>query len=175
MKIKIIVLLLVFGGILISGCMENQQPSPGKNTTPAETITPGENLTPVTTETQTESASPVETETQEGNITHGENVTAGEPVGPAPGIKTTPYLLRLENNKVSSSNLEIKKGETVAWMNVQDTPRRVYTLISEDKLFNNTNLVYRRSFAYTFNETGDYKFTVVNQPRMNVSVSVAEP
>ncbi|HWR25558.1 MAG TPA: hypothetical protein VN278_04915 [Methanosarcina sp.] len=175
MKIKIIVLLLVLGGILLSGCLENERPSPGENTTPKEPVTPGENLTPVTTETQAESVSPVETETQEGNITPGENVTAGEPVGPSPGIKTAPYLLRLENNKVSSSNLEIKKGEIVAWINVQDTPRRVYTLVSEDNLFNNTNLVYRRSFAYTFNETGDYKFTVVNQPRMNVSVSVAEP
>jgi plastocyanin len=173
MKIKIFVLLLIFGGILISGCMENQQPTPGKNETPAATVPPVENITSV--EIPTEGVTPVETETQEEGVTPELNETPGEVGTPGSGIKTTPYLLRLENNKISSSNLEIKKGEAVAWMNVQDSPRRVYTLVSEDKLFNNTNLVYKRSFVYTFNETGDYRFTVVNQQRMNVTVSVVEP
>lgn len=173
MKIKIIVLLLIFGGILLSGCLEQEQPAPGKNVTPVETVPPEKNITPV--ETPTEEATPVVTETQEENMTPEVNETAEEAGTPGPGIKTTPYLLRLENNKISSSNLEIKKGEIVAWMNVQDTPRRIYTLVSEDNLFNNTNLVYRRAFAYTFNETGDYRFSVLNQPRMNVTVNVVEP
>ena len=47
--------------------------------------------------------------------------------------------------------------------------------MSEEKLFDDTRLAYKRAFTYTFNETGDYHFSVVGQPRMNVTVSVAEP
>ena len=79
------------------------------------------------------------------------------------------------NYRASPSSLEIKEGETVAWVNLQETPKRAFTLVSEDSLFENTSLVYRRSFAYTFNETGDYSFKIVGQQKMNVNVSVVEP
>ncbi len=87
----------------------------------------------------------------------------------------TSYTVRLENYRASPPSLEIKEGEAVAWINMHDNPKRVFTLVSEENLFENTNLVYRRAFAYTFNQTGDYKFTVLGQPKMNVSVSVTEP
>ena len=58
---------------------------------------------------------------------------------------------------------------------MEDSPKRVLTLVSEEKLFENTKLVYKRAFTYTFNETGDYHFSIVGQPKMNVTVNVAEP
>jgi len=84
-------------------------------------------------------------------------------------------VLRLINNRISSSSLEIKKGESVSWVNMEDSPKRVLTLVSEEKIFNDTRLSYKRTFTYTFNETGDYKFSIVGQSRMNVTVSVDEP
>lgn len=176
MKTKIIVLLLIFGAVLLSGCTGNEQPSTEKNATPEETVTPVENTTVVGT--------PEENVTSEENVTPEVNVTSEENVTPGENgrlnistseIKETPYLLRLINNRVSSSSLEIKKGESVSWINMEDNPKRVLILVSEEKLFENTNLTYRRAFTYTFNETGDYNFSIVGQPRMNVTVSVAEP
>jgi PBP1b-binding outer membrane lipoprotein LpoB len=178
MKIKIIVLLLVLGAVLLSGCLGDEKPSPENNATPAETVTPKENVTPSTNVTQEENVTPVESVTPEENITAVETVTPVGNVTPAagqittPDIRTTPYMIRLENYRATPASLEIKKGESVAWMNEQDNPKRKFTLVSEEGLFNDTTLVYKRAFTYTFNETGDYKFSIVGQPRMSVSVSV---
>ena len=182
MKTKIIVLLLIFGAVLLSGCTGNEQPSTEKNATPEETVTPVENTTVVGT--PEENVTSEENVTPEVNVTSGENVTSEENVTPEENgklnistseIKETPYLLRLINNRVSSSSLDIKKGESVSWINMEDNPKRVLILVSEEKLFENTNLAYRHAFTYTFNETGDYHFSIVGQPRMNVTVGVAEP
>jgi len=167
MKTKIIVLLLIFGAVLLSGCTGNEQPSPEDNVTPEENVT--------VVETPEENVTNVETETPEENITSEDNDTEGTVGVSTPDIRETPYTVRLENNRASPSNLEVREGETVAWLNLEDNPKRVFTLVSEENLFENTNLVYRRAFAYTFNETGDYNFSIVGQPRMNVSVNVVEP
>lgn len=176
MKTKIIVLLLIFGAVLLSGCTGNEQPSTEKNATPEETVTPVENTTVVGT--PEENVTSKENVTPEVNVTSKENVTPGENGRlniSTSEIKETPYLLRLINNRVSSSSLEIKKGESISWINMEDNPKRVLILVSEEKLFENTNLAYRHAFTYTFNETGDYHFSIVGQPRMNVTVGVAEP
>ena len=179
MKTKIIVLLLIFGTILLSGCMGNEQSSPEKNATPEENLTPVVNTTVVGT--AEENVTTAENKTAEKNVTTipEENVTTVGTEGKlgisTPKIQETPYMVRLNNNKASSSGLEIKKGESVAWINMEESPKRVFTLVSEENLFNSTSLVYKRAFTYTFNETGDYHFSVVGQPRMNVNVSVAEP
>jgi plastocyanin len=190
MKIKIIVLLLVLGAVLLSGCLGNKQPSPEKNVTPGETITPEVNTTPKETATTGETitpegnATPKETATTGENVTPGGSTTTGGNITPEGnvtqgvgelGIEETAHLIRLVNFRASSSSLKINKGGAVAWMNLQDNPKRVLTLVSEDSLFDPTNLVYKRSFAYTFNETGTYNFTIIGQPKMNVSVSVVEP
>lgn len=179
MKTKIIVLLLIFGVVLLSGCTGDEQPSPDENATPEETTTPVENLTAV--ETPEENVTAIETETPEENVTAVETETPEENETEETGgvttsdIRSATYTVRLDNNMARPSSLEIKQGETVAWLNIEDNPKRTFTLVSEENLFENTNLVYKRSFTYTFNETGDYHFSVIGQPRMNVTVSVVEP
>ncbi len=179
MKTKIIVLLLVLGSVLLSGCVGDEQPSPEEtvtpeeNVTPEETVTPEENVTPEETESE-EEVTPEETESGE-EVTPEENVTAEESETTTSEIRENPYVIRLVNNRASPSSLEIKEGESVAWMNLQENPKRTFTLVSEQGLFENTSLVYKRSFAYKFNETGDYAFQILGQPKMNVNVSVVEP
>lgn len=169
MKTKLIVLLLIFGVVLFSGCAGDEQPSPDENGTPVETETPEENVTAVETETPEENVTAVEAETPEENETEETGGVTTSDRRPAT------YTIRLDNNMARPSSLEIKQGDRVVWLNWEDSPRRVFTLVSEENLFNNTNLVYKRSFTYTFNETGEYHFSVVGQPRMNVTVSVVEP
>jgi plastocyanin len=161
MKTKIIVLLLMLGAVLLSGCTGNKQlPSPEENSTVVE-------------KTQ-ENVTDVETEALQENVTSEENETAGAPEVSTPEIKEAAYQIRLKDYRASASSLEIKKGEKVAWINMQENPTRILTLVSEEKLFENKRLNYRRPFAYTFNETGEYNFSVIGQPRMNVSVNVIE-
>jgi len=178
MKAKIIVLLLVLSAVLFSGCAGNEETSPEENVTPEETVTPEEVSTPEETETPEVTETEEEVETPEENetevVTPVENETEEEgPTINTSNIRTTPYLVRLDNYRAYPTSLDIKQGETVAWMNYQDSPRRIFTLVSEEGLFENENLVYRRSFAYTFNETGAYNFTVVGQPKMNVIITVS--
>lgn len=181
MNTKIIVLLLVLGVVLFSGCAGNEQPSPEENATPEETVTPDEIATPEETETPTETETetpdevetPVVTETEE-EVTPVENETEEGPTVTTPDIRKTPYTIRLDNFRAYPSSLDIKEGETVAWINYQESPRRVFTLTSEEDLFEDASLVYRRSFAYTFNETGTYTFTIIGQPRMDVNITVNE-
>ncbi|HII81248.1 MAG TPA: hypothetical protein HA261_12900 [Methanosarcina sp.] len=181
METKLIVLLLVLSVVLFSGCTEKEQPSPEANATPEETVTPEETATPEETETPAETEpseeveTPAVTETEEENGTAEENETEEGPTVSESKIKTTPYTIRLDKYRASVSSLDIKEGETVAWLNYQDSPRRVFTLVSEQGLFENQSLTYRRSFAYTFNETGEYNFTVIGQPKMNVNITVSEP
>jgi plastocyanin len=176
MKTKLIILLLVLSVVLFSGCAGNEQTSPEENATPEETVTPEEVTTPeevetpAVTETEEENVTAEENETELENVTAEENETEGQAVSSANGRV---YTIRLDNYKASASSLDINEGETVAWLNYQDSPRRVFTLVSEQGLFNNTSLSYRRSFAYTFNETGEYNFTVIGQPKMNVTVTVS--
>lgn len=162
MKTKIIVLLLMLGAVLLSGCAGNKQPpSPEENTTVVEK--PQENVTAV------------ETGASEENITSEENETAGVSEISNPDIKEAAYQIRLKDYRASASSLEINKGEKVAWINMQENPTRILTLVSEEKLFENKRLNYRRPFVYTFNETGGYNFSIIGQPRMNVSVNVVQP
>ncbi|MDQ1274664.1 MAG: hypothetical protein QG610_236 [Euryarchaeota archaeon] len=178
MKTKLIILLLVLSVVLFSGCAGNEQ-TPEENVTPEETVTPEEVVTPEETETPAETETPEEvetpvvTETEEENVTAEENETEEETAVNNSNARI--YTIRLDNYRASASSLDIKEGETVSWLNYQDSPRRVFTLVSEQGLFDNTSLTYRRSFAYNFNETGTYNFTVVGQPKMNVSVTVNEP
>lgn len=171
MKTKIIILLLVLSVVLFSGCAGNEQPSPEENATPEETVTPEEVETPAVTETEEENVTAEENETEEENVTAEENET--EQGAAVNNSNSKVYTIRLDNYKASASSLDIKEGETVAWLNYQDSPRRVYTLVSEQGLFDNQSLSYRRSFAYIFNETGEYNFTVIGQPKMNVSITVS--
>jgi plastocyanin len=156
MKTKIIVLLLILGAVLLSGCAgNNESPSPEKNETVVET--PQENVTAL------------ETGTPE------ENETVGASEVSTPEMKKISHHIILKDHRASASSLEIKKGEAVAWINMQENPKMILTLVSEEKLFENKKLDYRRPFAYTFNETGDYNFSIIGQPRMNVSVNVVQP
>jgi plastocyanin len=168
MKTKIIVLLLILGAVLLSGCAGNKQlPSPEENSTVVEE--PQENVTDV------ENVTAEETGASEENITSEENETAGASEISNPDIKEAAYQIRLKDYRASASSVEIKKGEKVAWINMQENPTRILTLVSEEKLFENKRLNYRRPFVYTFNETGEYNFSIIGQPRMNVSVNVVQP
>ena len=188
MKAKIIVLLLVLSAVLLSGCVGDEQPAeeeeipeeevaPEENETSEEEMLPEEEITPEENETSEEEMIPEEEVTPEENETSEEEAPEEEDASEGPTIispetSTKTYTVRIENFRASPSSLVIEEGDTVAWINFQD---RLFTLVSEEGLFENKNLVYRRSYPYTFEEAGTYNFSVLGQGRMDVTITVEEP
>ncbi len=146
MRIKTIVVLLMLTSILFAGCIGNDEPVVIEQI-PEDII----NETPEEVE-----EIPVE---------------EPEVVEEAPAVDPQTYSIRLEYYQARPSTLEINRGDTVVWRNSQD-PKRLLTIVSEDGLWESTNLVYGRTLIYTFNESGTYNFSVTGQLRMSGSIVV---
>ena len=108
--------------------MGNEQPSSKENATPAENVTTMENTTIVGT--PEENVTTVDNKTEEDVTTadnkteeNTNNMTTGRLAISSPNIQDTPYLVRLQNYKSSSSSLAIKKGEKVSWLNLHGNLR----------------------------------------------------
>ena len=156
--------------------------------TPEEAITSEEMETPVETETFGEAGTPQETDTaEEGGtpaetLTPGtgggieeeqtENVTDEEEAGTVQPAGTEPetYLVRLRNYLFIPSELEVNTGDMVVWRNFEESS--VFTLSSEEGLFEDQRLGYGNTLNYTFNETGSYNFNANGYPNMQMTITV---
>lgn len=148
MRIKTIVVLLMLTSILFAGCIGNDEPVVIEQI-PEDII----NETPEEVE-----EIPVE---------------EPEVVEELPAVDPQTYTIRMEHFLVRPVTLEINKSDTVVWRNSQQNPARIFTLVSEDGLWENTNLVYGRTLIYTFNESGTYNYSVLGQEaRMSGSIVV---
>lgn len=160
MRTKNIVLFLMLISMLFAGCVEDEETTVPE-ATPTETAT--EEATEIATEMATETFTEVETPT--------EVVTETEEVIPTAESKT--WTIRLEYFLASPSELTINKGDSVQWMNFQSDPKRQFTLVSKDGLWEDAVIGYRLYFMYTFDEAGTYNYTVLGfDPRMSGSVIV---
>ena len=72
--------------------------------------------------------------------------------------------------EMKPSAVNINKGEAVRWLSRK--PQGSFILVSEDGLFEDVELFYKRTFFHTFSETGTYKFSVKDMPQMNGTVTV---
>lgn len=148
MKPKIIAIILVLIPLIFAGCVENGEVVPDDNETDGGT-------TPVDNNSKNNMTPPEDNDT-DVNVTPDVNETANE----TPVKDPESVLIRLQNYALLPSEVEINKGDTVVWQNFQNDPKRPFTLVSEDRLWENTTIVYRQTFKYTFNETGTYNFSV---------------
>lgn len=148
MKIKTIVVLLIISlaSIMFAGCIGDDEPII-EETIPEDVI----DETPEEVEEIPVEEPEVEEET--------------------PVIDPQTHSIRLEYYQARPTTLEINRGDTVVWRNSQD-PKRIFTLVSEDGLWEDTGLSYGRTLVHTFNKSGTYNFSVPGQLRMNVSIVV---
>lgn len=94
----------------------------------------------------------------------GATPTPTEEVTPAQRAADIPSSTVLIRGSVFyPETLEINKGEAVVWNNL-NRPKRTFTLISEEGLFENQAVGYGRIFTYTFNESGEYTFKLDEIP-----------
>lgn len=161
--------------------------------TPEETITSEEmetseeTETPEETETLEEVETPQETETAQEEETPDETLTPGlgdgseeeqtenvteEEAGTVQSAGTEPetYLVRLKNYIFIPSELEINAGDTVVWRNFDESI--VFTLSSEEGLFEDQQLGYGNTLNYTFIENGSYSFSAKEYPNMQMTITV---
>lgn len=156
--------------------------------TPEESITSEEMETPLETEPFEDAGTPQEPETAgEGGtpletLTPGmgdeieeeqtENLTDEEEAGTVQPAGTEPetYLVRLRNYLFIPSELEVNIGDIVVWRNFEESS--VFTLSSEEGLFEDQRLGYGNTLNYTFSETGSYNFNVAGYPNMQMTITV---
>lgn len=196
MVTKKIILLLIVLSIITSGCLSSENKkdkeqesggSSGGTQKPREMRTPegmrGEIGTPVETETQEETERQVEPGASEKTVTSGmreepgigqtESGTEGGErdgtVQPA-GTASTSHLVRLKNDVMIPSRLEVNTGDAVVWRNYQESS--VLILTSREHLFGDERLVYGNTLEHTFNEPGSYNVSVKGYPKMQMTITV---
>ena len=156
--------------------------------TPEEAITSEEMETPLETEPFEDAGMPQETETAGEGVTpletltpgmgdeieeeQTENVTDEEEAGTVQPVGTEPetYLVRLRNYLFIPSELEVNTGDIVVWRNFEESS--VFTLSSEEGLFEDQRLGYGNTLNYTFSETGSYNFNVRGYSNMQMTITV---
>lgn len=202
MGTKKLILLFVVVLVLISGCLDSgedqeQEEDSGysggsggssggmqryeEEQTPEETVTADEIVTPVETETFEEIGTPEKTGTAEEMLTPGaaggieeeqtENMTEEGGTGTGQSSEDEPgtYLVRLREYVFIPSELEVNTGDLVVWRNFGDA---LFTLTSEEGLFEDQKLGYGNTFNYTFNEAGSYNFSASGYPNMQMTITV---
>lgn len=67
----------------------------------------------------------------------------------------------------------IEQGQTVTFKN-EDLHRRPFTLVSEENLFPQTTLTFRRSLPVQFDEPGTYNFYLEEKPTVTFQLTVVD-
>ncbi len=161
MKYKnILLIMLVISlmtiSVLTAGCTD-------KETTDDETPTPV--ATPVSTATQTPTSTPTSTPTPEPT----------PEISPTPTIEPKQHMIRIQNYLfIPQGGKEINQGDTVQWRNYEDSSSKIRYLVSENDLWDEYETIrYKKSFYYTFNETGLYTFHLKGRESIKCNVTVS--
>lgn len=155
MKAKILLILLILLSFTVIGCVDDEEETPIENDT--------DNMTSddVVNETANDTDMNVtveETEDEKLEITEYE------------GART--YTIYMENFLTQPGNVTLNKGDSVMWFN-RNEPKRIFTVVSNEGLWENKSLGYRLSFTHTFNESGTYTYHVPGwESRMKGTITV---
>ncbi|MEA1984430.1 MAG: hypothetical protein U9N13_02120 [Euryarchaeota archaeon] len=149
MKAKIIVLLVIIASLLIVGCVGDD--SQDQSTDEIE--------------------EDIDNESQE-NVSDDE-VPEEEVEEEVPAVEPQEWPIRLYAYRTFPSyKMEINRSDTVVWQNLERENKRIFTLVSEDGLWEDKKINYMTKFNYTFEEAGTYKFTIPPWNAMNMTIIV---
>ncbi len=160
MKAKLLLIFLILVSFLVIGCVDETEEVSEENTSLNGSVEETVNETPA--------EDSYTNETQEDEISDGED----EGVKVVESEEPRTYTIYMENFLTQPSNITINTGDTVVWFNRND-PTRVFTLVSNEGLWENKNIGKRLTFKYTFNETGTYTYKVLGfEERMKGTIIV---
>ena len=77
--------------------------------------------------------------------------------------------ITIENFTFSPSDVTIKPGTKVTWINKDEAP---HTATSNDKKFNSGGLDTDDKFSFVFNDKGEYPYICTLHPQMKATIKV---
>ncbi|WMW25251.1 hypothetical protein RE474_00600 [Methanolobus sediminis] len=164
MKGKLLMILLISLSLLVAGCVDNTETTTEENASMNDSVNDSVNDT--VNDTVADDVSVEENNSEDTTSEEDEKLVVTEYEGP----KT--YTVYMENFLVQPGNLTIAQYDTVVWFN-RNNPTRLFTVVSNEELWDNTTIGYRLSFKYTFNETGTYTYYVLGwEERMKGTIIV---
>lgn len=90
----------------------------------------------------------------------------------APAQAATAYVIKIEKNGFSPSNVTVTAGDTVTWTNAD---RADHQVVATSGAFASPVLRPRQSYSFTFPSAGRYDYRDGLQPRLTGRVSVQDP
>ena len=165
MKTKLLMILLILFSLTVAGCVDDTESTIGDNASMNDSMNDTVNDTVVD---NTDDITVGENESDD--VTSDEEDENGElEVIEHEGPKS--YTIYMRNFNVQPKNITINQGDTVIWFNDND-PVRTFTLVSNEGLWENTSIVNRKNFIYTFNESGTYTYRVQTWEAMKGTIIV---
>lgn len=99
--------------------------------------------------------------------------TAGDKNLTATPIKTSKDRVSITNFSFSPANITVKKGATVVWTN-KDSAAHTVTEMDDQSGPDSTNLANGKSYSFTYNTVGTFKYHCSIHPDMTGTVTVTE-
>jgi len=99
-----------------------------------------------------------------------ENSNSGSSSSSTP---STTSSVTIQNFAFSPANITVKKGTTVTWTNKDSTPHTVVETDGQDGPVSD-NLANGKSYSFTYNNVGTYKYHCSIHPNMVGTVTVTE-
>ncbi len=162
MKAKLLLIFLILLSFSVIGCVDDtEEPMNDSNMT-------NESSEDIVNETVPDDIITNET-VEDEELSEEEEEDKPQDVVESTNPKT--YTIYMKNFHTQPSNLTINRGDTVAWFN-DNEPTRLFTLVSNEGLWENENIVKRKSFRYTFNESGTYTYKVLTWDQMKGTIIV---
>jgi plastocyanin len=147
----ILITSLVTISIFTAGCTDKEIPD-------------GETSTPTATPTSTAIQTPTQTPTPEPT----------PEVSPTPTNEPKQHMIQIKNYRFVTQKKEINQGDTIQWRSFEDSSSDTRYLVSENGLWDGEQTIrYKRSFSYTFNDTGFYTFHLRNRETKKCNVTVS--
>ncbi|WP_342305135.1 hypothetical protein [Methanolobus sp. ZRKC5] len=161
MKAKLLLIFLILLTFSVIGCVDDTE----------ETM----NDTNMTNETAEDVVNETVPDDMGMNETVEEEEVSEEEDKPLEIVESTDpktYTIYMENFLTHPGNVTINTGDTIVWFNRND-PTRIFTLVSNEDLWENANIGKRLTYRYTFNETGTYTYKVLGwEERMKGTIIV---
>jgi plastocyanin len=111
-----------------------------------------------------------EDQTEADDATAQSQEPEDEQDGSETSVESVQHSASMEFFGFVPTTLDINKGDTVSWRN--NNKQRVYTLISDEEIFENQEMKYGNIFYYVFENSGTYTFSVKDTPEMTMTVNV---
>lgn len=174
MKAKIIVLFLILLSFSVIGCVDTHEDAAN------DTDTVNQNNTSNTTGVVDNTGTVYDTVTNNNVSQNDTNVSTeinetdenGDSVEVVEYEGARTYTIYMENFLTQPSNATINTGDSIMWFN-RNEPLRVFTLVSNEGLWENVSIGKRLSFTYTFTEPGTYTYKVLGwEERMKGTITV---